>query len=158
MLSVFRECGVGKIALRCGREGRFNMNFLLIGIIPFFISFFGVYLIRCICIKYSILDQPNLRSSHQKPVALMGGLGIIVSVCISGMIFFPEFIFDYPLIIISLFCLAIVSVCDDIWTVPSLLRFIVHIGVGVSFLCPPSSLKTGPIIIINIPVIYYLSS
>lgn len=111
----------------------FNMNFLLIGVISFFMSFFLVYLIRCICIKYSILDQPNLRSSHQEPVALMGGIGIIVSVCISGMIFFPEFILDYPLMIISLFCLAIVSVCDDIWTVPSLLRFIVHIGVGVSF-------------------------
>jgi UDP-N-acetylmuramyl pentapeptide phosphotransferase/UDP-N-acetylglucosamine-1-phosphate transferase len=109
------------------------MNFLLIGVIPFFMSFFLVYLIRCICIKYSILDQPNLRSSHQKPVALMGGIGIIVSVCISGMIFFPEFIFDYPLIIISLFCLAIVSVCDDIWTVPSLLRLMVHMGVGLSF-------------------------
>jgi len=71
---------------------------------------------------FNIIDRPNERSSH-KQVTLRGG-GIIFFV---GVIFYFLFFgFQYPLFFTGLTTIAFISFLDDIKTVPSRYRIIIH--------------------------------
>lgn len=71
---------------------------------------------------FNIIDRPNERSSH-KQVTLRGG-GIIFFV---GVIYYFVFFgFQYPFFFTGLTTIAIISFLDDIKTVPSRYRIIIH--------------------------------
>lgn len=71
---------------------------------------------------YNIIDKPNERSSH-KYITLRGG-GIIFY--IGALLYFLFYGFDYPLFALGLTFIAIISILDDIKTVNSKVRILVH--------------------------------
>jgi len=71
---------------------------------------------------YNIIDKPNDRSSH-KYITLRGG-GIIFY--IGALLYFLFYGFSYPLFALGLTFIAIISFLDDIKTVNSKLRILVH--------------------------------
>ena len=72
--------------------------------------------------NYNIIDKPNDRSSH-KNITLRGG-GIIFY--IGALLYFLFYGFSYPLFSLGLTLIAIISFLDDIKTVNSKIRILVH--------------------------------
>lgn len=72
--------------------------------------------------NYNIIDKPNDRSSH-KYITLRGG-GIIFY--IGALLYFLFYGFSYPLFALGLTLIAIISFLDDIKTVNSKVRILVH--------------------------------
>lgn len=72
--------------------------------------------------NYNIIDKPNDRSSH-KYITLRGG-GIIFY--IGALLYFLFDGFSYPLFALGLTLIAIISFLDDIKTVNSKVRILVH--------------------------------
>ena len=126
-----------------------------------FISFFGslvfVYCIRKLCIRYNILDKPNVRSSHYVPVALMGGIGFLFSIGGVLAFFFPFIVAKYFFVLLAVIGLAFISVCDDIWTVSSLLRLIIHIFVGICFYMSGVSVMNVEILFFSFTNAFFLA-
>ncbi|MBT1705345.1 MraY family glycosyltransferase [Chryseosolibacter indicus] len=74
--------------------------------------------------RFNIIDKPNQRSSHTKPVIRGGGMIFVVAV----LIWFVYSGFLWPWFVIALAAIAFISFADDIKSQPSLLRFMVHLG------------------------------
>jgi Fuc2NAc and GlcNAc transferase len=93
----------------------------------FLLTYFGVGAFRRWSVQREILDVPNERSSHTVPTPRGGGL-VIVSVCLlfyTIYAFFTarEFSFGY---FTGAILIAVVSWFDDLKSVSSALRFLVH--------------------------------
>lgn len=76
------------------------------------------------------LDRPNERSLHEIPVPRTGGLAIILAVAVSLAI--ADSREQVPLLIIL--ALAAVSFGDDLFNLPTTLRFGVHVAAAAGFL------------------------
>lgn len=72
--------------------------------------------------RFNIIDKPNERSSHTR-VTLRGG-GIIFPIGIA--LYFLFFGYGYPLFFLGLCLIAFISFCDDVSSVPSKYRIVVH--------------------------------
>lgn len=77
--------------------------------------------------KFAIIDKPNLRSSHDRPIVRGGG----VIFPMAWFVYMAVNQFPYPWMSLGLLMLSIVSFIDDIRSLPASVRFPVHI---VSFL------------------------
>jgi UDP-N-acetylmuramyl pentapeptide phosphotransferase/UDP-N-acetylglucosamine-1-phosphate transferase len=103
---------------------------IALGLIAFAAACFGVALSRRWAEKLEILDHPNDRSSHTSPTPHVGGISIVV-VTVSGWIFHNSTSTDYwpilPYVVGSL-VIAGVSWLDDLWTLPTFVRLVVHGG------------------------------
>jgi len=90
-------------------------------------AFLGVKLFLRLNKKWNILDVPNERSSHTKPTPRGGGL-VIVLVSLSAYTIYTNFFtqdfswayFGGAILIAS------ISWLDDLYSIPTILRFIVH--------------------------------
>ncbi|MHC1779108.1 MAG: glycosyltransferase family 4 protein [Bacteroidales bacterium] len=71
---------------------------------------------------YNIIDKPNRRSSH-KHITLRGG-GIVIY--IGAVLYFLFYGFKYPVFFFGLSIIAIISLIDDIKTMPSKVRIVFH--------------------------------
>jgi Fuc2NAc and GlcNAc transferase len=98
-------------------------------ITSFGIAFAIVYLIAT-KLQNVLVDIPNERSSHSQPTPSGGGLGFIIAFAISSWVasLLP---IDLPVPELTwwwlvLAPLAIVGVCDDRWSLPSGLRYLVQ--------------------------------
>lgn len=92
----------------------------------FILSVILTYLIKAFAIKRSIIDIPNERSSHTIPTPRGGGIAIM-AVFYLGLIYFASDISDS--LFYALWCslpIVIISLIDDIITLSSRLRFLVH--------------------------------
>lgn len=76
-----------------------------------------------IAIKFNIIDKPNERSSHTK-ITVRGG-GILFPLAI--VFFFVFHDFQYLYFTLGVFLVAMISFLDDIYTLPSKIRFPIHI-------------------------------
>lgn len=79
--------------------------------------------------KIGIIDQPNLRSSHDKPTVRGAGIIIPLSVLLWGILFFE----NSWLIVISIILIGIIGFIDDIYEIKQLPKFIVQ-SISVSIL------------------------
>jgi UDP-N-acetylmuramyl pentapeptide phosphotransferase/UDP-N-acetylglucosamine-1-phosphate transferase len=74
-----------------------------------------------------ILDQPNERSLHDRPMPRGGGVAIIIAIIVCGVA--ANFIYpvrDLIVIVSGMFVVAIVSFLDDRYSVPPLYRLAAH--------------------------------
>lgn len=79
---------------------------------------------------YNIIDKPNHRSSHTS-LTIRGG-GVIF--CLSAILYFCLYTFNYPYFIIGLFLISVISFLDDLLTLNNKIRLAVHlISVGLMF-------------------------
>lgn len=90
-------------------------------------------LVRRYAIKKSLMDIPNDRSSHLQPTPRGGGLGFLLAFAI-GLIFI-SFLPNLPVqadpfLGLVLFPLAAIGFLDDRYNLPSIVRYIVQLGVA----------------------------
>tara|TARA_A100001035_G_scaffold42997_1_gene30072 strand:- start:2327 stop:3331 length:1005 start_codon:yes stop_codon:yes gene_type:complete len=104
-------------------------------IFSFFFGCFSTFFILKIGIDFLskyLLDRPNNRSLHKKPVPRGGGLAFIIPLLIYDFLtlYFDNFHNSFPF---SLLCLPliIISFWDDLFDVPSLYRYIVQFSVSI---------------------------
>ena len=88
----------------------------------FVLLIFSIFAYFKIADCYNIIDKPNERSSH-KYITLRGG-GIIFY--IGALLYFLFYDFSYPLFALGLTLIAIISFADDIKTVNSKVRILIH--------------------------------
>ncbi len=104
------------------------MNFIIV-IICFFATLLFTGIIRKIAIKKSILDIPNARSSHDVPTPRGGGLAIVLVWYVTlSYFYFTNNInnsFYYANMVGLL--IVVIGLLDDIFTIPSSIRFFVQI-------------------------------
>ena len=93
------------------------------------LSFVAVGLIRRLTLKLKLMDQPNARSSHQIPVPIGGGLGIVL-VFLVGMVFLYASEQLSPKVFWGLFVsgagVALVGIADDMVQVRARWRLLFH--------------------------------
>jgi UDP-N-acetylmuramyl pentapeptide phosphotransferase/UDP-N-acetylglucosamine-1-phosphate transferase len=75
-----------------------------------------------------VLDIPNERSLHTRPVPRTGGIGVLAGIA-AGVAFLPE----YRTILVWLIPLFLVSALDDVRGMPAAMRLAVHLGVAIAF-------------------------
>jgi UDP-N-acetylmuramyl pentapeptide phosphotransferase/UDP-N-acetylglucosamine-1-phosphate transferase len=77
-----------------------------------------------------VLDHPNERSLHERPVPRTGGLAIIAGVAVGWAIWQPGFVASLSLAA----ALAVLSLLDDVFGLPAALRFGVHLAAAAALL------------------------
>lgn len=94
--------------------------------------------------KFRLLDYPNHRSLHHVPVPRVGGLAIWAGLAAGVAIVLVMFGFRYELvwIITAVSIVGFVSLADDWFDVPILLRLVVHIAGGGLLLLGGLSLES----------------
>ncbi len=101
-------------------------------VIPFILYFFCFYALKKIIPflkKRSLLDHPSGRSNHEKSMPKGGGIILIPAMVISiSLYFFIEHTINtkWMVFLLSIFFLFLVSLFDDIKSLPVTLRLVVH--------------------------------
>lgn len=114
------------------------LHYMVIFALTALASHYAVSELRCWGEKRGMLDHPNERSLHSRPVVRGGGMPIVcLSLCgwlLGGLLLRP-----YPLSAILAYCcgaafIALVGWLDDMRPLPSVLRFAVHGGASLLFI------------------------
>jgi len=96
------------------------------------LSYFGVSYFRRLAWKYQILDSPNERSSHFKPIPLGGGLVVVLLVLATGAWVANEIEWKRSLIYIaSASIIAWMGWRDDVRSLPALFRLTVQSVIAI---------------------------
>jgi Fuc2NAc and GlcNAc transferase len=115
-------------------------------------------LIRKFALKKSLMDLPNDRSLHQKPIPRLGGVAIL-TVWFPSIYLFYFFNYIEKELFYALFCglpLAVISLIDDIKTINPQLRLIIHLISALGAFYFLGFLR--PFYTFNIPLYYSLLS
>ena len=97
---------------------------------------FAAFVISLVCVKALIsetgrrlvLDHPNERSLHERPVPRTGGLAIAAGVGVGWLVGAPGFAIALSLAA----ALAVLSFLDDLFTLPTAVRLLGHLGAAVA--------------------------
>ena len=89
------------------------MNILLIILIYVILSFFCFHILNFFFHKYQLLDFPNHRKLHSKPVPYVGGIAILIIYCLS-IYLFDYFDSYYSTIIFFGLFTCLINLIDDI--------------------------------------------
>jgi UDP-N-acetylmuramyl pentapeptide phosphotransferase/UDP-N-acetylglucosamine-1-phosphate transferase len=78
---------------------------------------------------FRVLDHPNARSLHARPVPRMGGLGIFLGAGVAVLLAFEPVAADGSMVTLLLGALALITVsfADDVMGLPTLPRFGLHV-------------------------------
>ncbi len=103
-----------------------------ISILALALTYAGVEMMRRWLLHRELLDHPNERSSHSTPTPRGGG-AVIFAVCMAAygagsVLFHFPFIWAY---FVGSFLIAMVSWLDDVYSVPTPIRFAVHLAAAV---------------------------
>lgn len=99
--------------------------FLVLGIC-FLSSYLLVWLMRKVATHVGVMDIPNERKIHKKPIPLLGGIGIFLSFLLGYMIFGIKSDIMSSILIAS-FLILLLGIFDDIKPIRAGYKFIVHI-------------------------------
>jgi UDP-N-acetylmuramyl pentapeptide phosphotransferase/UDP-N-acetylglucosamine-1-phosphate transferase len=100
---------------------------IIIFILLALLSYFGVSYFCRIAWKYQILDKPNERSSHSKPIPLGGGLAIVLIVLATGAWVANEIDWRRSFIyVVSASIMAWMGWRDDVHSLPASFRLVVQ--------------------------------
>src|SRR5687768_10478966 len=111
----------------------FIMNVALPALLPLFVAFAFTLGVIWLLIKgnvLQILDHPNPRSLHRKPIPRTGGLGLIAGILASWTLI-PDALPSVTWT--SVLLLAAISFGDDVFGLPVGLRLLIHGTVAVWF-------------------------
>lgn len=109
--------------------------FYIKGILGFTISFLLTYITIPAIIKISrrknLMDEPTIRSSHERKIPNLGGIAIFFSLGVCAPIFAYELFEQYKFLFASLVILFYVGVTDDIVVMRAYKKLLVQIAVSV---------------------------
>jgi UDP-GlcNAc:undecaprenyl-phosphate/decaprenyl-phosphate GlcNAc-1-phosphate transferase len=115
------------------------------------LNIISIALYYVLAIRFKIIDQPNERSSHD--YITVRGAGVIF--LITGLFWALSSTGQHLYIIIGLTSIGLISLLDDIFTLPNNLRFVIHV-LSVLLVFLDIGLFSSSIIIILIVLILYL--
>ena len=102
--------------------------FIVIGFC-FIASVFLVWVMKKVAVHINAVDVPNERKIHNKPIPLLGGIGIFLAFLLGYMIFgSPSNIMSS--ILIASFLILLLGIFDDIKPIRALYKFIIHIVIA----------------------------
>lgn len=78
-----------------------------------------------------MLDEPNHRSLHARPIPRVGGVAIAVGVALAALVFWPQAPGALRLALGCALALALVSGLDDLRNLPVTVRFVAHLGAAL---------------------------
>lgn len=113
-----------------------------------FISFVLVRLIRAVALARKVVDRPNERSLHTVPVPRLGGAVVVPVGAVAIALLWPEFALPGEVrIALAAGCAAlyVISLFDDLKSLPVGLRFVVQLGCAGVLLWS----MFGPILILS---------
>lgn len=115
------------------------LGIIAIGVVATILSWLATFPLRRWAPRLGLVDIPNERSSHEKPIPRGGGLSfvIVTSAMMVLMLLSPGAVLGPGIWALLLGCLlvAVVSLADDRWHLPAYVRFSAHtIGVLVLML------------------------
>ncbi|MGX9985314.1 glycosyltransferase family 4 protein [Soonwooa purpurea] len=109
--------------------------FYIKGVLGFTISFLLTYITIPAIIKISrrknLMDEPTIRSSHERKIPNLGGIAIFFSLGVCAPIFAYELFEQYKFLFASLVILFYVGVTDDIVVMRAYKKLLVQIAVSV---------------------------
>jgi UDP-N-acetylmuramyl pentapeptide phosphotransferase/UDP-N-acetylglucosamine-1-phosphate transferase len=113
------------------------------------LSFVAGWLIYPILIKWNVIDNPNSRSSHSKPIVRGGGLGFVSLIIFFWLCYFI-WIEDLHICVLLLAAafLALISFIDDVCSLPAGIRFgcqALSVAVAIWFLYGISRLQMAEV-------------
>ena len=102
--------------------------FILSPIVGFFISYFSIPLLIKIGNKYNLLDKPDIRKRHKKPIVNIGGISFFLSI-LPIFIWFLLSNYDsqFILVITISFIAFLIGLLDDIFKLSYIYRLILLI-------------------------------
>ena len=74
--------------------------------------------------KFSLVDTPNSRSMHKKVIPSSGGIGFVLAVFISLLLFERGHFFDYYYVYLSIVVVWIAGILDDIYNVQPRIKLV----------------------------------
>lgn len=107
----------------------FPLTIAVASLLSFVVTFF--FILWLIKGKASwVLDYPNSRSLHSEPVPRIGGLGLLLGVMVTWLLFSVAL----PLVLwVGIFFLVLISLIDDIWHAPVWCRLVIQSVVAAGF-------------------------
>ena len=115
-----------------------------------FLNIISLVLYYRIAIRYNIIDQPNERSSHD--YITVRGAGIIFLITGLFWTLFPTG--QHLYIFIGLSIIGLISLLDDMFTLPNKYRFVVHIFAVLLVLMEMGLLSSNIFIILSVLILY----
>ncbi|HAA12459.1 MAG TPA: glycosyl transferase [Cytophagales bacterium] len=123
-------------------------NLLIVGSLTLVSSFILTYYLRTWLQKGGLMDVPNARSSHSRPIPRGGGLAIIVSM-ILGLVIWrlldPNLALPSRWFFVAWGAVALISFLDDRGHLPAGIRFGVHALAAVIVIWDQGGLAQFPI-------------
>jgi Fuc2NAc and GlcNAc transferase len=95
-------------------------------IFVFIASYFGVTIFRRWCLRFQLVDIPNERSSHTIPTPRGGGIVIVIMTILAYLVFGYLAGTINWFFVLGSFLIAFISWLDDLISINSLWRFLVH--------------------------------
>ncbi len=107
-------------------------NFFISTLLLLAFSTFASHFIFKLCVKYSrklgLVDKPNFRKVHRKPIPVVGGLGIGVSLIAIALVsqHLQHFMAQHILLCLSLLVMLVTGVMDDKFSLSVKLRLCIE--------------------------------
>ena len=114
----------------------------------FIITFLLTPLIKLLAERFEIFDNPNGRKIHNKPIPLLGGVGIFIGF-IACLIFFLYRDFKIYLIFVTSILVLLMGLLDDIKNLKVLWKVIVEALVAILLISSGIKLEVGSLITHN---------
>lgn len=89
------------------------MDFWIIFLVTFFISYFFTPLLRSFALKFNILDHPGHRKIHKEPIPFLGGAAIYLSLVV-GLLLDPHNFYLFLPLLIGATVIFFVGLLDDL--------------------------------------------
>lgn len=105
------------------------MSSVMLPIFAFAFTAGLVFFLRTIAQHYHLIDVPNARSSHEKPIPRGGGLGFVVSFLLGVLVLYSTHRINSTLLYAFLgggTLIAIIGLWDDLGHVPAKIRIFFH--------------------------------
>lgn len=114
----------------------------------FIITFLLTPLIKLLAERFEIFDNPNGRKIHNKPIPLLGGVGIFIGFIVC-LIFFLYRDFKIYLIFVTSILVLLMGLLDDIKNLKVLWKVIVEALVAILLISSGIKLEVGSLITHN---------
>ena len=111
-----------------------TLNFLSLNLLPFLLAMGGSYWLSRPGNKWAAVDKPNSRSMHSVPTPRGGGVAVLAPLLLMYVISLGGFMDGN--IVIGLLLVAAVSYIDDLRSLSSRLRLVIHVTAACVLVLP----------------------
>jgi UDP-GlcNAc:undecaprenyl-phosphate GlcNAc-1-phosphate transferase len=117
------------------------------------VSLAVIPLIIVLAKKFSIIDRPNGRKIHKKPIPLLGGLGLFMGFITSILIYLPM---DTKMIgfVISSFIIVVLGILDDIYDIKARKKLVIQVFCSLIVIVAGIRVDLGHYIAANTGIAY----